>query len=118
MAGLTDAVLQTLGNTLSTELAFMATFSADPGTTGANETTGGGYARQAVTLSVDADGDLTLPSTESFTGPASDPVHSIGFFSAVSGGTFKGAWPRTGDATYSTGGEYNVTAGTITGTSS
>lgn len=118
MAGLTDAELALLGDALEPRLVWMSLHNADPGAGGANEISGSGYARQAVTFTSDGDGDLTLDAPASFDGPASEPVHSIGFWSANSAGTFRGAWPRSGDATFSTGGEYNVTAGTITGTSS
>lgn len=118
MSGLTNAELQIIGDGLETRLVWMSLHNADPGTTGANEITGGGYARQAVTMTSDADGDLTLDATASFSGPASEPVHSVGFWSANSAGTFRAGFPRTGDATFSTGGAYNVTSGTITGTSS
>ncbi len=118
MSGLTNAELQAVGDFLAARWTHMSLHTADPAGTGANEVSGGGYARQAVTLSVDADGDLTLPAEEVFAGTAATAVHSIGFWSALSGGTFRAGFPRTGDAAFSSGGQYSVTAGTVTGTSS
>lgn len=118
MSGLTDAELALLGDSLETRLVWMSLHNADPGSTGANEISGGGYIRKACTLTSDGDGDLTLDASVAFDGPASEPVHSVGFWSQQApGGTFRAGFPRTGDAAFSTGGQYNVTAGTITGTS-
>lgn len=114
---LTDAELNNLGTVEAGRLLFMSLHNGDPGSTGANEVTGGGYARQGCAFTVDADGDLTLTGTESFTTPASQPVTHIGFWSAVSGGTFRGAFTRTGDVAANPAGQYNVTGGTIIGTS-
>jgi hypothetical protein len=113
---LTDAELANLGDTLETRLVFMSLHNGNPGTNGANEISGGGYARQACTFTSDGDGDLTLDA-ESFTATASQAVTHVGFWSASSGGTFRGGFALSGDAAFSTSGEYNVAAGTITGTS-
>ena len=111
---LTDATLNSLGTHLAGLCLYVSLHSSDPGTTGANETTA---ARKAVTFSVDGDGDLTLPSTLSFTGGASSgAVTHVGLWSASSGGTFRGGFALTGDATFNSAGEYDVTALTITGT--
>jgi hypothetical protein len=114
---ITDAELNNLGTTLAGRLGFMSLHSADPGTTGANEVTGGGYARQACTFTVDADGDLNLDGTETFAGPAAQGVTHVGFWSAASGGTFRAGFALTGDAAFSAGGVYEVTDGNINGTS-
>lgn len=112
---LTDATLNSLGNSLATLATHLSLHSADPGTTGANETTA---ARQAVTWTVDADGDLTSGS-KSFTGGAANgAVTHVGLWSAATGGTFRGAFALTGDATFNSAGDYTVTQVTINGTSS
>jgi hypothetical protein len=113
---LTDAVLNTLGSTLDGLITHASLHTADPGTTGANESSA---ARQAVSFTVDADGDLTLDSTLAFTGgAASGACTHVGLWSASSGGTFRGGFALTGDQTFNAAGEYNVTALTINGTSS
>jgi hypothetical protein len=112
---LTDATLNLLGTELDGIIDQMSLHNGDPGATGANEISGGGYARQVPNLAVDGDGDLTLAATAEFSGPASEPVTHIGFWG---GGTWRGGFARSaGDAEFSTSGEYNVTAGTITGSS-
>lgn len=87
---LTDATLQAAGTEVASLISHMSLHNGDPGTTGANEISGGGYARQAVTFNVDADGDLTLAATASFDGTASQAVTHVGLWSASSGGTFRG----------------------------
>ena len=112
---LTDATLQSLGNHLATLATHLSLHSADPGTTGTSETTA---TRQAVTWTVDADGDLTSGS-KAFTGGASNgAVTHVGLWSAATGGTFRGAFALTGDTTFNSAGEYTVTQVTINGTSS
>lgn len=110
--GLSNAELALLGDSLETRLVWMGL--KDSGA----EISGGGYARQACTFTSDGDGDLTLDAAEAFSGPASQPVDEVAFYSASTAGTERATFPITGDATFSTAGEYNVTAGTITGTSS
>lgn len=112
---LTDGTLNLLGVELDSLIDAMSLHNGDPGTTGANEISGGGYARQTPSFTVDADGDLTLDATVSFTGTASQAVTHVGLWGS---GTFREGHALSGDAAFSTGGEYDVTAGTITGTSS
>lgn len=109
---LSDAELALLGDSLETRLVWMGLKN------GGSEISGGGYARQACTFTSDGDGDLTLDALEAFTGTASQAVTHVAFYSAASAGTERASWALSGDAAFSTSGQYNVTAGTITGTSS
>lgn len=109
---LSNAELALLGDSLETRLVWMGLKD------GGVEISGGGYTRKACTFTSDGDGDLTLDATVSFTGTASQTVDEVAFYSANAAGTERAVWPLTGDAAFSTDGEYNVTAGTITGTSS
>lgn len=86
-------------------MAFVALFTATPGTTGAsNEATGGGYARQACTWNAASAGSKTNSSALTFTTTGATAVTHFGTFSAVSAGTY-----GIGGALNS-----NVTAVTIT----
>lgn len=111
---LTDATLNLTGTYLGTLITHLSLHSADPLTTGANETTAG---RQAVTWTVDADGDLTSGSKAFTGGAASGAVTHVGYWSAATGGTFRGSKALTGDATFNAAGEYTVNQVTINGTS-
>jgi hypothetical protein len=108
---LSDAELALLGDALEPRLVWMGLKN------GGSEISGGGYTRKACTFTSDADGDLTLDATVSFNGSASQAVTAVAFYSANSAGTERASWTLSGDSAFSTGGEYNVTAGTITGTS-
>lgn len=108
---LTDATLNLLGTELSTLCTHASLHTADPGTTGANPSAA---ARQPVTFNVDADGDLTLSTTENFTGGASSgPCTHVGLWNALTSGTFRGGFALTGDQTFNAAGEYDLTGLTI-----
>ena len=62
--------------------------------TGANELSGGSYARVAVTWGSPAGGSIALSGTPySVNIPASSTAAFVGFWSALSGGTFQGMFP-------------------------
>lgn len=112
---LTDATLQALGNELASLITHLSLHTAAPDGTGSNQSAA---ARQAVTWSVDADGDLTLSAAVAFTGgAASGACTHVGLWSASTGGTFRGSYALTGDQTFNAAGEYTVTALTINTTS-
>jgi hypothetical protein len=84
------------------------------GPTSADQTSA---ARVQVTSTVAA-GVITATGVPyAFTGTPSDGATHALFFSASSGGTFYGYDALTGDATFNAAGEYNLTALTITGSS-
>lgn len=112
---LTDATLNSLGTSLAALITHVSLHSANPGSTGASETTA---ARLPVSWNVDADGDLTMTSQKDFTGVAANgAVQFVGLWSALTGGTFRGYHALTGDATANAAGAYSVTQVTINGTS-
>lgn len=84
------------------------------GITSADQTSA---ARVQLTSSVAA-GVITATGVPyAFTGTPGDGATHALFFSAASGGTFYGYDALTGDATFNAAGEYNLTALTITGSS-
>jgi hypothetical protein len=68
--------------------------TGDPGTTGAAELSGGGYARQTATFAAASAGSRALSSTVTFSGPAST---STPYFGVWAGGTFLGGGATSGD---------------------
>lgn len=72
---------------------FVSLHTGNPGTTGANEVTGGSYARQAENFGAASGGQLTNASDLSFPDMPSCTVTYFGLWSLVSGGTFKGGGP-------------------------
>lgn len=86
---LTNATLQTMLTALKGAGSFVSLHTADPGTTGANEVTGGSYARVQATLPTGANGTATAPIV-SINVPAGVTVTHVGVWSAVTAGTFVG----------------------------
>jgi hypothetical protein len=114
---LTNATLNSLGTHLASLITHVSLHSADPGTTGTSETTA---ARRPVTWTVDADGDLTSTVLNFTGGAANGAVTHVGYWSALTGGTFRGGDPIPAgggnDLTFNASGQYNLTP-TINGTS-
>ncbi|MFW6090151.1 MAG: phage tail fiber protein [Gemmatimonadota bacterium] len=103
-----------VGKTESLEVTHLALHSSDPGSSGANEVSGGGYSRVAVASGdwdAPSSGELELNTDKSFSTPADQTVHSIGLWSASSGGTFLGYGTPTGDSAANSEGEYDVKSG-------
>lgn len=112
---LDDATLLLMGNALDAAITHMRLHSADPGS---GETSSLGSGRVACAFTSDADGDLTLDAAVDFTGlGAGATVAYVTLWSASSAGTRRGKFAITGDGTANAAGEYQVTALTITGTS-
>lgn len=109
----TPTTLASASTHITTLITHVSIHSANPGTTGTNESSA---ARQAVTINVDANGVMTLAATESFTGGAANGGATwIGLWSAATAGIFRGGFQiTTGDQTFNAAGEYNLTAMTIT----
>ena len=72
---------------------FVSLHTGNPGTTGANEVTGGGYARQAENFGAASGGQLVNASDLSFDDMPACTVTYFGLWSLASGGTFKGGGP-------------------------
>jgi hypothetical protein len=73
---------------VQTGWAYISLHSADPGTTGASEISGGTYARVAVTWNAPAAGVSTNVGAISINLPASTTAAFIGVWSAITAGTY------------------------------
>ena len=112
---LNDAALVVGATAIKNAITHIQLYSAATNGAGTTNTIG---TRVASTGSVDADGDITWTSI-AFTGlSANQAVHSVGYFSASTSGTFYGSTVLTGDATANAAGEYTVTSITETSTAS
>lgn len=90
---------------------YLSLHTGDPGTTGTNAATS---ARQAIAWGSPSNGVVSITTAENFTGgAASGPCTHFGIWSAVSGGTFYGGGPLTGDQTFNASGEYTVDSITL-----
>jgi hypothetical protein len=86
----TNAQRETLAIAYGTNAPFLSLHSADPGTTGASEVTGGSpaYARKALTWSAGAADGVNTATSVVFDLPSGVAVTHVGVWSAVTGGTF------------------------------
>jgi hypothetical protein len=87
---------------------YISLHSASPATTGANEISGGTYARVATTWaaaasSADAGSQVTINV------PASTTIAYFGIWSALTGGTYLGGGPLPTSETYTGAGNYLLT---------
>jgi hypothetical protein len=92
-------------------VTYASLHTADPGATGANEVAGGSpaYARKAVTFNAASGAARALNATVQFDVPGSTTITHVGYWNAVSGGTFHGSDPVTNES-YTGQGTYDLLA--------
>lgn len=113
---LNDTILNIGNAAMQTSMAYAAIHTAQPNTSGSNESAAD---RKAITWETAASGDLVVTTDLEFTGgTGSGAATHIGFWSAETDGTFYGWLALTGDQTFNAAGEYTVSGVTITGTAS
>lgn len=110
-----DATLKVGADAIAARITHISLHTTGAVTSSANESTA---ARKPVTWSVDADADLTAGPLNFTGGAASGAVVRVGYWTALTGGTYCGGQLLTGDSTFNAAGEYTVTSITETGTSS
>lgn len=100
-------------------LVYGSVHSADPSTSGATELTGGSpaYARKALTWDPASGkvGAVTGGNLPVFDIPAGSTAAYLGFWSAVSAGTFRGSQILSSSESFTGQGTLTVTALTLTG---
>lgn len=111
---LTDNAKNAMLNALGAAALYGSLHSADPGTTGANEISGGSpaYARKSLSWAAAAGGSKALQATFPVFDVYATTVAYVGMFSAASGGTYYGHWDVT-DEVFAGQGTYTVTSGSI-----
>lgn len=111
---LNDTILNIGASAMQAAMTHASLHTATPNSSGSNAATS---ARQPITWDTAANGDMVATADLAFTGgAASGPAVAIGFWSALTGGTFYGYLPLTGDQTFNAAGEYTVTGISIPGT--
>lgn len=78
---------------------YLSLHSASPGTTGANELSGGGYARQAITFAAASAGSKASSNAQTVPNAGSVAVTHTGIWTAVTVGTFKSGQVMTSSVT-------------------
>ncbi|WP_214322072.1 phage tail fiber protein [Nonomuraea sediminis] len=88
---------------------FVSLHTADPGTTGASEVTGGTYARKSHTWNAASSGNLDNSNQPVFDVPASTTVTHFGLWSASTSGTFYGGGSLSASESFTAAGQYTLT---------
>lgn len=114
MAGLVNASKNSMLDQLGTLVGFVSLHTADPGTTGTSEVTGGSpaYARKAVTWAAAATSSKSSSAGVTFDVPLATITH-LGYWSALSAGTFYGSRALDSNQVFATQGTYTVASGGI-----
>lgn len=108
---LNTAGIQLGGVAIASGITHLAIHTAAPDASGSNQATS---ARVASGLTSTA--GVVSCSNKAFTGgAASGPATYVGFWSAITAGTFLGSQILTGDQTFNAAGQYTLTSLTLTG---
>ena len=94
---------------LGANITHLSLHTSDPALTGANEATGGTYARQSVTFSAAAAGKRASVGQQVFTGVPAGSYSWLGYWGALSGGTFYRAKQFAQPITLSAQGSVTIT---------
>lgn len=112
---LTSTELNAAVDTQKARFTHVSLHTADPGSTGASEVSGGAYARQALTFGGSA-GGVASATQVTFDVPAGTYTH-FGLWSAATAGTFRAGAALSPSQTLGSTGQVKVTV-TLTGTTS
>ncbi len=93
---------------------YVSLHTADAGTNGANEVTGGTYARKSAAWGSPAAGAVANSGAIVLDVPASTTITVLGYWSASSGGTFYGSRALDAPQTFATAGTYTIAIGNLT----
>lgn len=93
---------------------YLSLHTADPGSTGANEVTGAGYARQAITFGNPVSGVAANTAALSYVNMPAAVITHLGLWDAPTGGNFRqsGAW--SSPITEGVGNSFTVAVGAVT----
>lgn len=113
--GLNATALNAMLDELGTLITHLSLHTDTVGSGSGGEVTGGSpaYARKSVTWNAAAAGNLDSSNTQVFDVPAATTVRRVGFFSAITAGTYYGDAEIT-DEVYGSQGTYTVTDADIT----
>ncbi len=90
----TTAAKNAMLTSLASVITHIALHSSFPGTTGLNEVAGGSYARKSVSHSAPSGGAMDITASQLFDVPAGATVAWVGFWGALTAGTFYGYAPN------------------------
>lgn len=111
MAGLSSNGKNVMLNALGGVAVYASLHTADPGTTGTSEVTGGSpaYARKSITWNSASSGNLDNLANPTFDVPGSTTITHFGLWSASTGGTYYGSGALSANETFGSQGTYTLT---------
>lgn len=114
MAGLNNTAKNLMLDQLGTVVAYASLHTADPGTTGTSEVTGGSpaYARKSLTWAGASTASKASNAGVVFDVPPATITY-LGYWSAATAGTFYGSRPLDSPQTFATQGTYTLASGNI-----
>lgn len=92
---------------------FVSLHSGDPTTTGASETAGGGYTRQAATFQAPSGGTCSLSPALTFSSMPAGSVSGVGVWTASTAGTFILGGTLTSASNPGSGNNFSLTTLTV-----
>lgn len=116
MAGLNNNAKNVMLDAFAAAGVYASIHTADPGTTGTSEVSGGSpaYARKSITWNAASAGALDDSNAPVFDIPASTTITHFGLWSAVTGGTFYGSAALSASETFGGQGQYTLTDADVT----
>lgn len=98
---------------LTAVAAYASLHTADPGTSGTAEVSGGSYARKAISWGSASAGTATSDADIVFDVPAATTITHLGYWSTSTSGTFYGFRSLDTSQTFTSNGNYTVTSGNL-----
>ena len=93
---------------------YVSLHTADPGETGANEVTGGGYARQSVTFNAPSGGSMSNSALLRWNNMPAVTVTHVGLWDAANGGNPLWFGALSSSVTLTAGSAFEIPAGSLT----
>lgn len=118
MAGLVNAGKHAMLDGFATSATYVSLHTADPGSTGTSEVSGGSpaYARKSVSWASSSGGSKSSNANIVFDVPGSTTITHLGYWSASTAGTYLGSRALDANQTFATQGTYTITSGNLTET--
>lgn len=112
---LEQAILNAVFNNTSLAIAtpFVSLHTADPGETGANEVTGGSYARQSGSFGAASGGAISSDAGVSFTGMPAATITHVGVWDASTAGNFLWGGALAASKTTNSGDTFTIATGDL-----
>lgn len=98
---------------LTAVAVYASLHTAEPNASGSSEVTGGSYTRESISWAAASNGTAATNANIVFDVPASTTITHVGYWSAVSGGTFYGSRVLDASQTFATAGTYTISAGNL-----